>query len=71
MKLGRHNIRPNHLHIMVSAPGFRRLVTAMYPEGDTYLNSDAVFGVKKSLVVVRNCSHQMRCGDLNSVFFLI
>lgn len=37
---------------MVEAPGYRKLTTAFYPEGDTYIESDAVFGVKKSLVVV-------------------
>lgn len=51
---GRHNMRPNHLHMMVEAPGFRKLTSAWYPEGDEWLESDAVFGVKKSLVVVRN-----------------
>lgn len=51
LALGRHNMRPNHLHIMVEAPGFRKLVTAFYPEGDEWLTSDAVFGVKKSLIV--------------------
>jgi protocatechuate 3,4-dioxygenase beta subunit len=40
------------LHLMVEAPGFQKLVTALYPEGDEWLASDAVFGVKKSLVVV-------------------
>ncbi|EIN08539.1 aromatic compound dioxygenase [Punctularia strigosozonata HHB-11173 SS5] len=49
--LGRHNMRPNHLHLMVTAPGYTKLITALYPEGDVYLESDAVFGVKKSLVV--------------------
>ncbi|KAH9036216.1 aromatic compound dioxygenase [Lactarius pseudohatsudake] len=51
LALGRHNIRPNHLHMMIDAPGFRKLTTALYPEGDAYLPSDPVFGVKKSLVV--------------------
>lgn len=37
---------------MVEAPGFNHLTTALYPEGDEWLSSDAVFGVKKSLVVV-------------------
>lgn len=45
-------MRPNHLHCMVEAAGFRTLVTAFYPEGCKYIESDAVFGVKKSLVVV-------------------
>ncbi|TBU65983.1 aromatic compound dioxygenase [Dichomitus squalens] len=49
--IGRHNMRPNHLHLMIEAPGYRKLTTAFYPEGDLYLESDAVFGVKKSLVV--------------------
>ncbi|KAG0706936.1 aromatic compound dioxygenase [Suillus ampliporus] len=49
--LGRHNMRPNHIHLMVEAPGFHKLVTALYPEGCEYLRSDCVFGVKKSLVV--------------------
>ena len=37
---------------MLDAPGFHKLVTSLYPEGDEFLSSDAVFGVKKSLVVV-------------------
>jgi len=47
----RHNMRPNHLHMVVEAPGYHKLVTAFYPEGCNYLGSDPVFGVKKSLVV--------------------
>ena len=38
--------------MMIHAPGFRKLTTALYPEGDIYLASDPVFAVKKSLVVV-------------------
>lgn len=51
-KVGRHNMRPSHLHMVVEAPGYNKLTTALYPEGDKWLSSDAVFGVKKSLVVV-------------------
>jgi len=50
-KLGRHVIRPAHLHIRIEAPGFETLTTALYFEGDPYLNSDAVFGVRTSLIV--------------------
>lgn len=39
---------------MIQASGYHTLVTALYPEGDVYLASDPVFGVKKSLVVVSN-----------------
>ncbi|KAI0251235.1 Intradiol ring-cleavage dioxygenase [Lactifluus subvellereus] len=51
LALGRHNVRPSHLHMMINAPGFHKLTTALYPEGDAYLSSDVVFGVRKSLVV--------------------
>jgi len=51
LHIGRHNMRPSHLHLMVEAPGYRKLVTALYPRGDKWLSSDAVFGVKSSLVV--------------------
>ncbi|KIJ40900.1 hypothetical protein M422DRAFT_60522 [Sphaerobolus stellatus SS14] len=47
----RHNNRPSHLHMMVEKKGYHKLVTALYPEGDPYLTSDTVYGVKKSLVV--------------------
>lgn len=50
-KLKRHNMRPNHLHMMFEKSGFNTLITALYPEGDPLIFSDAVFGVKKSLTV--------------------
>lgn len=43
--------RPAHIHFMVSAPGLRTLVTHVFVAGDEYLGSDAVFGVKDSLVL--------------------
>lgn len=48
---GRHPMRPAHLHFMVTAPGYRTLITHVFVAGDEYLASDAVFGVKDSLVV--------------------
>ncbi len=48
--LGRHPWRPAHLHFMITAPGYERLVTHVFREGDRYLDSDAVFGVRSSLV---------------------
>jgi len=50
-KLGRHVFRPAHLHIRINAPGYEELITALYFKGDPYLVSDAVFGVKSSLIV--------------------
>lgn len=48
---GRHPMRPAHLHFMVTAPGFRALITHVFVAGDEHLADDAVFGVKDSLVV--------------------
>jgi protocatechuate 3,4-dioxygenase beta subunit len=49
-RLGRHTFRPAHLHFRISADGFAPLTTAIYAAGDPYLASDAVFGVRQSLV---------------------
>ena len=48
---GRHNMRPGHLHVIVSADGYRTVVSELYTDDDPWLNDDAVFGVKPSLVV--------------------
>lgn len=48
--LGRHPNRPAHTHFIVSAPGFDKLVTHTFVGDDDWINSDAVFGVKDSLV---------------------
>ena len=49
--LGRHPYRPAHVHVIVSAPGYTSLTTHLFVRGDPYLDSDAVFGTKDSLVV--------------------
>jgi hydroxyquinol 1,2-dioxygenase len=49
--MGRHPMRPAHLHFMVSAPGYETVVTHLFVKGDPYLESDVVFGVKDSLIV--------------------
>ena len=48
--LGRHPYRPAHMHFIITAPGYDTIVTHTFVEGDPYLESDAVFGVKESLV---------------------
>ena len=48
---GRHNWRPAHIHFMLSAAGYETLVTQLFTDDDPYLDSDAVFGVKGSLIV--------------------
>jgi hydroxyquinol 1,2-dioxygenase len=47
---GRSPMRASHLHVKVAAPGTRTLVTHIFVDGDDLLASDAVFGVKSSLV---------------------
>lgn len=46
----RSPMRPAHVHFMISAPGYQTLITHVFAAGDAYLDSDAVFGVKDSLV---------------------
>jgi hydroxyquinol 1,2-dioxygenase len=53
--------RPAHIHFRVSAPGFETLVTHVYREGDPYLDSDAVYGVRESLIVPWVEDTQGRC----------
>lgn len=47
---GRGSWRPAHFHLIVSAPGYKQLVTELFEETDPYLESDAVFGVRGPLV---------------------
>ena len=46
----RHPWRPAHLHFMVMAPGYETLITHVFRSDSDYLDSDAVFGVRESLV---------------------
>jgi hydroxyquinol 1,2-dioxygenase len=47
---GRLPWRPAHLHFMIQAPGYETLITHVFRDGSDYLDSDAVFGVRQSLV---------------------
>ncbi|MDE4133661.1 intradiol ring-cleavage dioxygenase [Phaeobacter sp. QD34_3] len=49
-RVERHPWRPAHMHFLVHASGFESVTTHTFVEGDPYLESDAVFGVKKSLI---------------------
>jgi protocatechuate 3,4-dioxygenase beta subunit len=48
--LGRHPYRPAHLHFILKADGFETLITHIFDPHDPYIESDAVFGVKQSLL---------------------
>jgi catechol 1,2-dioxygenase len=49
-KLGRHPNRPAHLHYIVGADGYEEITTHIFVPDDIYIDSDAVFGVKESLL---------------------
>jgi catechol 1,2-dioxygenase len=49
--LGRHPMRPAHIHYRVEAAGHRPLTTHLFVADDQYLDSDAAFAVKPELVV--------------------
>lgn len=46
----RHPWRAAHIHAIVGAPGFERVTTHIFDADKPYLDSDAVFGVKDSLI---------------------
>lgn len=48
---GRHAMRPAHIHFWIKVEGYKDLITHLFVAGDEYLDSDAVFGVKESLIL--------------------
>ncbi len=46
----RGSMRPAHVHFMITAPGFERLITHVFADDDQHLDADAVFGVKSTLL---------------------
>lgn len=48
--MGRHPNRPGHMHTMLQATGHERLVTHIFVSDSPYIESDAVFGVRESLI---------------------
>ncbi len=47
----RHPYRPAHIHFLINAPGYKTLTTHLFVKGDKYIDSDAVFAVRDSLIV--------------------
>ena len=48
--MGRHAYRPAHIHLRVRADGYAPLTTHVFDSRSRYLHSDAVFGVRDSLI---------------------
>ena len=53
---GRHSMRPAHLHYLIYKDGYQTIQTELFNDDSEYIDSDAVFGVKESLIIsyVRN-----------------
>lgn len=72
--LGRHPYRPAHLHYILEAEGHDRLVTHIFDPDDPYIATDAVFGVKESLLAtfqwIEDPAHQTEAG-FEEPFFLV
>ena len=45
------HFRPAHIHFVVEAPGYHRIVTHLFQRGDRYIETDVVYGVKERLIV--------------------
>ncbi|KAL8287545.1 hypothetical protein RQP46_003403 [Phenoliferia psychrophenolica] len=49
--MDRHPYRPAHIHFYVSSPGYKTLITQIFDRDSKYIEDDAVFAVKDSLIV--------------------
>jgi len=49
--LDRHPMRPAHIHFIISADGYKPVVTQIFDRTDKHITDDSVFAVKDSLVV--------------------
>eukprot|EP01037_Dinobryon_pediforme_P015619 gene15619-15765_t len=64
-KLGRHPNRPAHIHFIVGAEGYAPITTHLFTPDCKYLHTDAVFGVKESLIAdFRTIDDPTRAADL-------
>ncbi|WP_420006427.1 intradiol ring-cleavage dioxygenase [Arenibacterium sp. LLYu02] len=72
--LGRHPYRPAHFHYILQAEGFEMLITHIFDPDDPYINSDAVFGVKKSLMAkfqLVDAPEQFAGSSFDEPFYLV
>jgi hydroxyquinol 1,2-dioxygenase len=72
-KSGREPMRPAHIHFIVSAPGYRTVTTQVFTHDDPYIEADAVFGVKPSLMAQyqRNSDRALNCDWILSYDFVL
>lgn len=61
--MGRHPNRPGHMHTWLRAEGHAPLITHLFVSDSPYIESDAVFGVRDSLIVQFNKHAPGKAGD--------
>ena len=72
--MGRSEMRPAHIHFIVGAPGHESVTTHRFVAGDPYLESDAVFGVKETLIAsFAQCNDPSQAANLRvgNPFYLL
>jgi hydroxyquinol 1,2-dioxygenase len=47
---GRHNMRPAHVHFLITKPGYKTHISQVYVNDDPNLETDVQFGVTRALV---------------------
>ncbi len=50
-RLGRHGMRPGHIHLKLSAPGMRPMTTMLYFRGDPWIDDDSIFSVREDVTL--------------------
>src|SRR4051812_30580332 len=68
---GRHNMRPAHLHFLVTKDGFRTLISQIYVNDDPYLETDVQFGVTRHLIgdYVRHENEKAPAPDVTEAWY--
>ena len=69
--LGRHGMRPAHIHFFISADGHRKLTTQINIEGDPLINDDFAYATRDGLVpavVERTDADSIQANHLNGPF---
>lgn len=69
--LGRHGMRPAHIHYFVTAPDHRKLTTQINIEGDPLINDDFAYATREGLVphiVEHSDEESIRANNLNGPF---
>ncbi|GIK82248.1 MAG: catechol 1,2-dioxygenase [Pseudorhodoplanes sp.] len=66
-----HNMRPAHLHFLIFKPGFKTLISQVYSNDDSYLETDVQFGVTQTLIgnFIRHDEGGAPAGDVTGPWY--